>query len=344
MFLAIGNIVGPVASMDSIVVEQWKWTLLNGRGSVPAVPVSSARCGVREDTILPLTVLSRDWLFCGRAKIQVYKTILAFLKFVQLTAHHFTSVWATHSMWVVAVIGQSLLESSKSQTIGTSLDDGLAIDAFVKVIAILFVSEQVSLSVFSTQLLRIGTSTSLCRHLKEWNMKQSIRPLGPAYLIALQPEQSQPNRWLWKTSWLKLHDKKESNYKIRICSHDQGTHWTVQFATKWKWIYIKDSWPFPLAASLRSIFVLFGSFDIIVFFVCPPLAAVVVVGKHDKITAMIMAVDKQVWFGQTRSRRALVQTNHQARCPRPNRSQIIHHARWSSSTESTQSVPFSCPQ
>lgn len=42
MFLAVGHVIGPVTCVHCIVVEQREWTLLNGGGAVPTVPVSGA--------------------------------------------------------------------------------------------------------------------------------------------------------------------------------------------------------------------------------------------------------------------------------------------------------------
>ena len=64
MFLAVRHIVWPVTRVDRIVVEQGEGALLDGGCAVPAMPVPGARGGVREHTILPLTVVTGDWLFC----------------------------------------------------------------------------------------------------------------------------------------------------------------------------------------------------------------------------------------------------------------------------------------
>ncbi len=62
MLLTVGHIVGPVAGVHGVIVQQREGTLLNGGGAVPAVPVSSAGSGVWEDAVLPLAVLNGDRL------------------------------------------------------------------------------------------------------------------------------------------------------------------------------------------------------------------------------------------------------------------------------------------
>lgn len=57
MLLAVWDIVWPVTGVDSIVVEEGEGALLDGGSAVPTVPVSGARGGVREDTVLPVAVL-----------------------------------------------------------------------------------------------------------------------------------------------------------------------------------------------------------------------------------------------------------------------------------------------
>lgn len=66
MFLTVGHVVGPVARVQDVVVEQREGTLLDGGGAVPAVPVAGAGGGVREDAVLPLTVVTDDRLLCKR--------------------------------------------------------------------------------------------------------------------------------------------------------------------------------------------------------------------------------------------------------------------------------------
>lgn len=62
MFLAVGHIVGPVATVDHVIVEQREGTLLDGGGAVPAVPVARAGGRVREDAVVPLAVVRVDGL------------------------------------------------------------------------------------------------------------------------------------------------------------------------------------------------------------------------------------------------------------------------------------------
>ena len=57
MFLASGYILGPVAGVSLLVVEQPTDTELLGGGSVPAGPVASAGGLVPEYSVQPVTVL-----------------------------------------------------------------------------------------------------------------------------------------------------------------------------------------------------------------------------------------------------------------------------------------------
>ena len=82
MFLAVRYIVGPITRMESIIVQlnilneivvhtdlNWRKTyetertLLDGRSSVPTVPVPCAGSCVREDSVLPGTVFGSMGLF-----------------------------------------------------------------------------------------------------------------------------------------------------------------------------------------------------------------------------------------------------------------------------------------
>lgn len=42
VFLAIGNIVGPVTGVKDIVVKKGEWALLNGGRAIPTMPITSA--------------------------------------------------------------------------------------------------------------------------------------------------------------------------------------------------------------------------------------------------------------------------------------------------------------
>lgn len=69
MLLTVGHIVGPVAGVHDIVVKEREGTLLDGGGSVPALPVTGAACLVGEHTVLPVAVLGALWrLYVPRKK------------------------------------------------------------------------------------------------------------------------------------------------------------------------------------------------------------------------------------------------------------------------------------
>lgn len=64
VLLAIRNIVGPVAGVENIIVEQREWTLLDGSSTVPALPVACATCLMSKHTIQPWAVIGSDWSLC----------------------------------------------------------------------------------------------------------------------------------------------------------------------------------------------------------------------------------------------------------------------------------------
>ena len=77
-----------------------------------------------------------------------------------LTAHHSGAIGAANSVRVVAIRCQALLLSGKGKSVGAGLDDGLAVDALVVVVAVLLVREHRPLVVLA-QLLRIRTGAGL---------------------------------------------------------------------------------------------------------------------------------------------------------------------------------------
>lgn len=122
MFLTVWDIVGPIARVDGVVVQKGEGTLLDGRGPVPAVPVSSAGGRVREDPVLPLAVVSA----------------------LRRLAHNTGAIRTPHSMRVVAVLGESAPSPSEGEAIGTGLEDGLSGRgvALIVVVAVVFVWEK----------------------------------------------------------------------------------------------------------------------------------------------------------------------------------------------------------
>jgi len=56
MFLASSDILGPVARVSFLVVEEAADAKLLGRGAVPASPVSGARCLMSENSVQPVAV------------------------------------------------------------------------------------------------------------------------------------------------------------------------------------------------------------------------------------------------------------------------------------------------
>lgn len=94
-----------------------------------------------------------------------------------LTAHHSGAIWASDSVGIVAVLCETLLVSSKGETIGTGLDDGFSVVTFVVVVTVLFVWVQSTLSGLA-QLLRIRASSGLsesCQGERRQRKKANIR-------------------------------------------------------------------------------------------------------------------------------------------------------------------------
>ena len=60
MLLTSSDILGPVASVSVLVVEQSSDAKLFGGGSVPARPVASARGFVTEDSVKPVAMFRTD--------------------------------------------------------------------------------------------------------------------------------------------------------------------------------------------------------------------------------------------------------------------------------------------
>ena len=56
MLLTVGDVVGPVAGVQLVVVEEGEGTALEGGGAVPALPVPGAARLVREDAVRPVAV------------------------------------------------------------------------------------------------------------------------------------------------------------------------------------------------------------------------------------------------------------------------------------------------
>jgi hypothetical protein len=55
------NILGPVAAVGILVVQQTANAQLFGGRSVPTGPISGAGCFMAEYTVQPVTVLGGDW-------------------------------------------------------------------------------------------------------------------------------------------------------------------------------------------------------------------------------------------------------------------------------------------
>lgn len=92
-----------------------------------------------------------------------------------LTAHHSGAIWASDSVRIVAVLGETLLVSSKGETIGTGLHDGFSVVTFVVVVTVLFVWVQSTLSGLA-QLLRIRACSRLSESCQgERRKKANIR-------------------------------------------------------------------------------------------------------------------------------------------------------------------------
>lgn len=88
MLLAVGNVVGPVTSMGSIVVEKGERTLLVGGRAVPALPVTCARRGVGENSVFPVAVVGT---------------------FGTLAHYSVVFVRTSNLVWVVTILQQTLL-------------------------------------------------------------------------------------------------------------------------------------------------------------------------------------------------------------------------------------------
>lgn len=71
MLLASGNVLGPVAGVGLLVVEQAADAELLSGGAVPAGPVASAGCLVSEDSVEPVAVLGGDGGVCGGSTLLV---------------------------------------------------------------------------------------------------------------------------------------------------------------------------------------------------------------------------------------------------------------------------------
>lgn len=57
MFLAAVNVLGPVAGVGVLVVQQTADAQLLCGGTIPAGPVARTRCLVSEDTVQPVAML-----------------------------------------------------------------------------------------------------------------------------------------------------------------------------------------------------------------------------------------------------------------------------------------------
>lgn len=121
MLLAVWHIVRPIARVDGIIVEERERTLLNGGSSVPAVPITSARGSVWEDSILPVAVLRTD----------------------RLLADHTRAIRTGDTMRVVAMVGETTTEAGEGQTVGASLNNWLigGLITFIIIITIFLMGE-----------------------------------------------------------------------------------------------------------------------------------------------------------------------------------------------------------
>jgi len=132
--------------------------LLDSSRSVPAVPVSSARGGVREDPVLPLAVVTTNWLLCEHHKT-LYSLYILYSKCVKLTAHHSSAIRTANSMGIIAVSDESSLVSGKCQTIRTGLDHCLSTGvAFIVVVAVLFVRKHSIVFISAKILSRLSSA------------------------------------------------------------------------------------------------------------------------------------------------------------------------------------------
>ena len=146
MLLAVWHVVGPITRMYGIIVKKRKRTLLNSCGSVPTVPVASARGCMWKHTVLPLTVFSGNrllWSFglSVRAKLLLRRPEES-RRFL-LTAHRSGSIWTRDSVRVVAGAGQAAPFARKREPICASLQNWLVCCriTFVIVITKLLVRE-----------------------------------------------------------------------------------------------------------------------------------------------------------------------------------------------------------
>lgn len=142
MLLAVGDIVGPVTGVDDVVVEEGEGTLLDGGGAVPALPVPGAGGRVREDPVLPLTVVAPD----------------------RLLTHRPLTVRTSDSVGIVTVAPQSALRACERESVGTCLQDcfsGCGV-ALVVVVTVLLMGKSSAVSFVAAQVLDCGRSSRCC--------------------------------------------------------------------------------------------------------------------------------------------------------------------------------------
>ena len=160
MLLAIGHIIWPITCMDHIVVEQREWTLLNGGSAVPALPIPGAGSGVRKDAVLPLAVVTCDWLFCRAPPWSVWVSKLQIQ--ITLTSHNTSAIRTSNSVRVIAIRNDSSLVSGKRQTVRTGLDHCLSIRVtLIVIIAVFFVREDNTAVLIPAQILCCLSCSSL---------------------------------------------------------------------------------------------------------------------------------------------------------------------------------------
>lgn len=120
MFLAVWDVVGPVAGVHNVVVQQGKGTLLYGGGAVPALPITSAARLMGEHAVLPVAVLRTDRRLSHDPSI---------------------FVGASDSVWIVTVAEKASVLSGKCEAVGAELQCGDAVRAVVVIVAVLLVIE-----------------------------------------------------------------------------------------------------------------------------------------------------------------------------------------------------------
>lgn len=118
VLLTVWHIVGPVAGVHDIVVKEREGTLLDGGGSVPALPVTGAACLVGEHTVLPVAILGALWRLSHDATV---------------------IVGASDTVWVITVVQETSVLAREGESVRTELHGCDAVFALVVVVAVLLV-------------------------------------------------------------------------------------------------------------------------------------------------------------------------------------------------------------